>query len=669
MTYYAPIIVGFKNALRLTALPARWTLAALLILSAVSCAVVQPAGPSSATPALPTAQLRAEQLEAEGDFAGAAQVYLRLAAAANPPLRQSYELSAATAALRAGDVQLARQLIAGIDVQRFDANQRARMQLLDAEIALSEGKPQQTLQVLANLTEPNLPPATQAQIHLLRAEAYVLLNDHLASARERVLVEPWLTNPVAVSDNQNAIVQSLWMLPDPVLRQAGVRPPEVLSGWIELVLIARNTAQDPNRFNEQVINWRQRYRQHPASAQLIAALPGLRNGVVQGPGSPTPVDGAPINSPQRIALLLPTSGSLANVGKAVSEGFMAAANTQSAGSTKPDIRIYDVAASTPTAEVARVLQVYQQAVQEGAEFVVGPLQKEGVKALFTLGPLPVPTLALNYNEDAGGAPFNLYQFGLAPEDEARQVAERAWLDGRARALVLVPKGDRGERIRAAFSNRLEQLGGVVVDAQTYAPKEVDFSGPVRKLLQYSDGGEVNNKKVKPRRRQDVDFIFMAAAPSQGRSIRPMLQFFYASQLPVYATSDVYAAKPNRALDQDLSGVLFVDMPWVLSDNTPQYALRQTLASQHPEAFNKLKRVYALGVDAFNIIPQLNRLHTTADARFEGETGSLSLDEQNRVHRQLAWARFEGGGVRLLDVNATSPVPDANADTTPALITQ
>lgn len=631
----------------------RLLLALFVVLSVTACNVIQPSRPAPAT-SRPAAQSQAEQLEAQGDYVSAAEAYLRLADAARPPQRQGYQLSAASASLRAGDIVQARRIIAEIDAGSLDANQRARMQLLDAEIALSEGNPQQALEALDSLTQAKLAPNLQAQAHLLRAEAYVLLNDHLASARERVLLDPLLSDPVAVRDNQNAIVQSLAMLPDPVLQQAGGRPPEVLSGWVDLILIARLSAQDPAQFDQRIVDWQQRYRQHPASAELIAALLTLGRGTPQGAAPLPQAGGAPINYPQRIALLLPMSGSFASVGTALSEAILAAANAQQAGNAKPDIRVYDVAAGTADAEAAKVLQVYQQAVQEGAEFVVGPLQKNAVKALFTLGPLPVPTLALNYNQEAGGAPFNLYQFGLAPEDEARQVAERAWRDGHRSALVLVPQGDRGARVLAAFSDHLAQLGGTVADSQTYAPKEVDFSGPVRNLLRYSDGGEVNNKKVKPHRRQDADFIFILAAPSQGRSIRPMLQFFYATGLPVYATSDVYAGKPNRALDQDLNGVMFVDMPWVLSENTPQQGVRQTLASQRPESFNKFQRLYAMGVDAYNLIPQLTRLHTSPGERFEGETGSLSLDEQNRVHRELTWARFEGGGARVLDAASVPP---------------
>ncbi|HLA75124.1 MAG TPA: penicillin-binding protein activator, partial [Gammaproteobacteria bacterium] len=457
---------------------------------------------------------------------------------------------------------------------------------------------------------------------------------------------PLLTDPIAVRDNQNAIVQALSGLSDQVLQQLGATPPDVLSGWMELVLIARTTP-DPSQYNERVIDWRHRYRQHPATQDLVAALPKQRLPLAGAPGQTvTPEIAAPLQTspaiaqdyPQQIALLLPLSGKLANVGMAVRDAFQAAASATS-GNAQPVIRVYDVAAISTEAEGTKVLQVYQQAVQEGAAFVVGPLEKEGVKALYTLGALPVPTLALNYNEDVTTPLTNLYQFGLLPEDEARQAAERAWLDGHSRALALVPTGEWGERMLNAFTSHLEQLGGIVVDSQSYPADEVDFAKPVRKLLKYSGGKQ---------HRQDADYIFLAAQPRQGRGIRPQLQFFFASDLPVYATSHIYAGKPNRAADQDLDGIAFADMPWVIAEFTPQQALRQSLAAAHASNFEQLKRLYALGVDAYNVIPYLNSLHSAAEQRYAGETGTLRLDENNRLHRQLLWARFAGGEAQLID---------------------
>lgn len=51
--------------------------------------------------------------------------------------------------------------------------------------------------------------------------------------------------------------------------------------------------------------------------------------------------------------------------------------------------------------------------------VIGPLRRESVAAIAQRGPLPVPVVALNQlPADMAWVP-NLYQFALAPEDEAR----------------------------------------------------------------------------------------------------------------------------------------------------------------------------------------------------------------------------------------------------------
>ena len=148
---------------------------------------------------------------------------------------------------------------------------------------------------------------------------------------------------------------------------------------------------------------------------------------------------------------------------------------------------------------------------------------------------------------------------------------------------------------------------------------------------------------------------MAAFANQARSIRPQLQFFFAGELPIYATSQCYGGSTNSTADLDLEGVFFTDIPWVLANTTPQQALRQTLASQQPTTFNQLKRLYALGVDAYQLIAQLDRMRGSADENFQGETGSLRLDETGRIHRQLLWAHFEHG---------IAVLPGASASVTP-----
>ena len=102
---------------------------------------------------------------------------------------------------------------------------------------------------------------------------------------------------------------------------------------------------------------------------------------------------------------------------------------------------------------------------ETPQLVIGPLTKGAVTDLAHSGPLSIPVLALN--QIPGTAPARLYQFALAPEDEAQQAAERASLDGHTQAFVIVPASDWGARQLQAFAERFKQLGGTVVRVERY----------------------------------------------------------------------------------------------------------------------------------------------------------------------------------------------------------
>ncbi len=594
---------------------------------------------------------QAEALERQGDFTRAAQEYARLAESAAAPVRAEYQLRAAALWLRGGAPDRAEAMLAAVSVPALDtlnAAQVTRKRLLEARIALAQRAPQQALKVLqAPLPAPDV--AAQAEAELLRAEAFDMMGNYLDAARERVLREPLLSDGIAIEDNQRAILRSLGVLSDNALQELRTST-DALGGWMELLFIARNvSAADAPR---QIGDWRQRYTGHPAREPVVAALFANppRASAAATPAQAGPAPAAPFDLAQgkRIALLLPLSGTLAGAGGALRDAFLSAAHADSAGG--PQVRVYDAAAEQ--GDAAGVLAVYQQAVRDGAQFIVGPLHKEGVKALFSLASVPVPTLALNSVDNTGGAPANLYQFGLSPEDEARQAAERAWLEGRRQALLLIPQGEWGERMRHAFSARFRELGGTVTDSQSYAPGATDFREPVQHLLQYKEtpkellaqNSRLPREKRLPKatRREDVDMIFLAAQPAAARQLRPLLQFYHADNVPVYATSHVYGARPEPDKDEDLDGIVFGDMPWVLLETTGQQSLRAALLDQAPAAFAQYTRLYALGVDAYHLLAELERLRRFPDERFAGESGTLSLDGAGRIHRRLVWARFVRG---------------------------
>lgn len=596
-------------------------------------------------PALAPVSPIAAELEARGNYEGAAQEYRQLADAAAPELRAGYLLRAATSLTKGNFNAQAQRLLDSIDHAALNENQQVQLQLLKAEVLLRDKQAQSALALLQAIQFAADDAELAYQYYQLRADAYTQLGRASLAAADLINSEPLRKDPATQRATQNRIWQLLSTLePAELEKFQQEATSELMKGWGRLAQLARAVnALDVNVENE-IVEWRMQFPLHPASEEIVQATLAQRKDITQ--------------RANRIALLLPQSGAAAKSATAVRDGFFAAVYEERASGYAPTIAVYD---SGETPEQA--VQSYDRAVREGAEVIIGPLTKEDVNLLASYEHLPVPTLALNYSSSVDRLPAGLFQFGLAPEDEARQVAERAWLDGYNQALVLIPEGAWGARVLASFDEYWQQLGGKTIEVQTFKTSDNSFSAPLQKLLNVDESSarQRNLKqllrvdlKFEPRRRVDGDFVFAAGNVAQGRQIRPQLKFFYASDLPVYSTSHVYNGVVDPAKDTDLDGVAFCDMPWVLAN--PPAPLWLRIAQVWGEKSFSYRRLYALGVDAFRLVPHLQRLSAYRFQQIRGETGVLTLNEHNQVQRQLMWARFVKGAPKPLDAVAISGQP-------------
>ena len=147
-----------------------------------------------------------------------------------------------------------------------------------------------------------------------------------------------------------------------------------------------------------------------------------------------------------------------------------------------------------------------------------------------------------------------------------------------------------------------------------------------------------NIEFTARRRQDLDVVFLLARTgAEARSLKPLLAYHYAGDLPVYATSNIYRGVVDSA-DKDLSGVQLVEIPWLLGGNP---VLHGELAADR----NHYSRLNALGADAFLLQSRFSQLQGGPDVLIRGNTGLLGLDPQLRVLRELQPATFDGGVLR------------------------
>jgi outer membrane PBP1 activator LpoA protein len=609
-----------------------YRLLSLLFIIAVAIPACTGTAQRPLAPAVSSLDESARPLVDQGDYLGAAQLYLSAAKTAPENQRPRLRLQAAELLAKGQHWAQLGQLLAGIQQNTLEPPQRTHYQLLSARLALAQRQSEAALTLLANVTSPETLADGGKQYYQLRAEAYAQAGNPLEAARQLIWLDGLLDDPAEKLKNQYSIWEQLSGLSDPALQAMKTAPPpDALSGWMELVLVTRAYRSDRDRWSDELSRWRSRYPRHAAEDAL---LPDLLYQVGQF-----------VSQANQIAVLLPLTGSAGDAAAAVRDGVLAA--FYRGGSPRPDLRFYDTAGNAQL-----IWSVYQRAINDGADFVIGPLLKESIQALSQSGLLPVPVLALNHAEEAPhNSELQLYQFGLAPEDEARQVADRAIADGKQRLIALVPDNAWGARVLEAFQQQFTALGGELLAIERYTTTGADFTRPIRRALNLDDSenryqtlqrllGEKLN--FEPRRRQDAQGILLLAFPREARQIKPQLRFHHAGDLPVYSTSHVYAASDDASIDRDMDGLLFCDIPWALDREGPWAMQRRQVEALWPSRGQRYQRLFALGFDAYQVVPWLDTLNLPGFAQFPGATGVLSLDSDKQLHRTLEWARFNQG---------------------------
>jgi hypothetical protein len=596
---------------------------ALTTLLVTGCSTLQRSGDTSGK--------NARQLSEQGDHVASSRAYLELAAAVSGNQQERYVIFAANELFLANDLGGADRILQEIGERSADANLDLWAQVT-AELRLAEGDPAAALSTLNEITSTEN-ETTAKRILLLRSDALFKLGRAETAVATLLQREAMLTKSKDIRTNHRYIWTGLQDAGGSIPADIGQRWGDpVLNGWLELGYISYSNRSSLTSLNLGLTQWRDAHPEHPASGELL-------DEVLEGLSSLS-------NYPDHVGLMLPLSGKQQALGAAIRDGFLAAHFSLGNDSLRPDIRIYDTARTSVTA-------AYQQAVINGANFLVGPLLKSEVGELADLAD-DIPTLALNYGPPDLDYPELFYQFALAPEDEARAVANRATDEGRYNAVALVPESPWGDRVLTAFQDQLELRGGKLLAARTYQADSADYAEIIREVLLLDESYARRNRlsanigkqlEFRPRRRQDVDLIFIGAGPTKAKQLRPQLRFHYAADIPTYSTSAVYA--PGSTDNADINGVIFPDMPWLLRP-TQMVRYDQTIFAEYwGSGSAQLARFYAMGYDAYHLTAVINSAKTVHSARMEGMTGNIYLERNGRLHRTFAWAKMERGKPRAL----------------------
>ena len=515
-----------------------------------------------------------------------------------------------------------------LDDQDIELNKR--IVILNAYVELESGRPGATINLLSELSEKNIPMNFKISFYEIFAKANFAYGNYLKAATEQLKLAKYLNSPQMIDDNTRTIWKIFESMPKSELEDFRFAAPDELTSWFELAVINESYKYQLKKLEDAINGWAQRYQDHYAHTLITKEL----------------IDKSALlaKRPSKIGLLLPMKGKYKKSAIAVRDGFLAAWYLDK--KERANIQIYD-------ANSLNIVDAYQQAIKDGVEYIVGPLEKEAIDQLHDNIDTPVKILALNRRDQKkeNNNNENLIQFGLSPEDEAMQIAEIAMSDGHKNVLVLASETPLGNRLAETFKEHWIKLGGEISGQTNYIVNTTDFSSPVKELLNI-DKSERRAKDLRnklnikihnvERRREDVDFIFTTAVPNDARQLIPQIRFHHADNLPIYSTSHIYTGIIDSAKDIDLNDVIFIDMPWILDSERQLSIIQVVLNRNWSQEKSKYRRLYALGVDAYNLIPDINRLTQEENSVMLGETGNLTIDSTNIVRRNLRKARFVEG---------------------------
>ncbi|MFK8080843.1 MAG: penicillin-binding protein activator [Granulosicoccus sp.] len=585
-----------------------------------------------------------------GNPLAAADVYSKRALrVSDPAVQQDYLLIASEILFDRGLMEQAQEKLSEVPIEVATLDLAHRRDILLAKSFIFDRDAEAALAALPDPIEVDS-ALNRGRVFETQAQAYEILQDPDNELIARINLENQLSNPETIERSHQQIwrllsTQSLSTLRTMTTNVRG----DTYQGWIELALAHAGAGMDAQMRQTSVNNWQQRFPAHPANPVFVSAL-------YSGNGFDTDTR---VQTIDQIAVLLPLSGrNTAVVAGVIRDGLMAAHQQANNTLAAPVLRFYDVGDNPGYVRTA-----YKNAVEDGADAVIGPLTKEAVAAVVSQQDIPVPTVTLNTVETAAFSSdvSNVIQFGLAPEDEAVAAASRAAGLGLTNAIVFQTDDSRGDREARAFRDAMFLYGGDVVHVAVLPTDTYDYSAQIKEALAIdeSDGrfrtlSATIGKRLffEPSIRNDVNIIFLAVTNEQARSVRTQLDFFYARQLPRLGTSRVAGIDDDQKKNADLNTIYYPDAPWVLRSSLNKDPLKKQILASFDNADGVYGKLYALGADAYSIVTNLDKI--SAGERLMGYTGDLELRSDGRIQRYLDWAQYvEGVSQNVKSVDAPS----------------
>ena len=232
-------------------------------------------------------------------------------------------------------------------------------------------------------------------------------------------------------------------------------------------------------------------------------------------------------------------------------------------------------------------------------------------------------------------------FSINREADISSLLNIARNNGDQRAIII---DDSTTRDKTLLEKTWKNMDGEVVYSIS-SEKGISSQKLLSKIL-LLDQSNIRSRKLsriiglqinsKPRRREDIDSIFLSTSLSNARSLKPALEYNFADNISVYLIPSWRGREYLKESELDLENVIISEIPFLLNTK---------ISFQETNPANK-SRNYAIGYDTFELVLLLSA-NPRRNFNYFGLTG-LITNEYPIIKKEVLSARVVNGKLKYLD---------------------
>lgn len=440
-------------------------------------------------------------------------------------------------------------------------------------------------------------------------------------------------------DSSTQDVFSLWQKLESLnqwqLAQLVKSEPPFIEGWQQLLSYSHKYGAYNEQFPRYLRLWEQRFPTHPATLVVEQLITSTLS----------------VSEIENIAVLLPLTGGQQSAGLAAQQGILSAYKNDEI----KKIHFID----TNKIDWSTLATQFSEL---NIDHVIGPLLKSNVETYLNLSEqqvaLQIPSLFLNLPTTKKLASYQI-ALSMRPEDEAIQAAATLSQQTYKHPIILSHQDRVSKRLAIAFSQQWQILTGNAVDIvyfnqgkkmQASLKEALDVNASQTRIKQLKSRLK-NNIKAETRNRRDIDMIYLIGSAAQTRLIKPYIDVNtspFATIIPIFASSRSHSNfdynTKNNGSNNDLQGLTFTQMPWLLSSKQQNKSLAKLSHKLWPKRTDSLSRIFAMGFDSYNLLNKAPLMQQAPYIRHFGQTGVLKLNNDNILTRSLIWGHYQNDKV-------------------------